>query len=178
MNYFGGNSGYSGYSMSNRAVEAREGGRFPKTDFKKVYGIDNRVLDVLVDLKVIDNTEWHHTSKYGNKTPFYSWVDDDYLDVWQQNKSLVKQLVQDNNFNELANLFGIAYDSLGTDDIRVGDILRIETCPGVFIEFKILDLLPNCFKTIYTEYYNDKKFEREKTVDRYTISLYDFTGAK
>ncbi|MBR5898580.1 MAG: hypothetical protein IKZ14_03835 [Muribaculaceae bacterium] len=36
---FGGNSGYVGYSMSKRAAEAREEGRYPKTDFKKVYRI-------------------------------------------------------------------------------------------------------------------------------------------
>ena len=34
----GGNSGYVGYSMSKRAAEAKEKGRFPKTQFVKEYG--------------------------------------------------------------------------------------------------------------------------------------------
>lgn len=35
MKRIGGNSGYVGYSMSKRAVSARNEGAYPKTDFKK-----------------------------------------------------------------------------------------------------------------------------------------------
>ena len=61
----GGNSGYVGYSMSKRAEQAREEGRYPKTDFKKVYNISDKTLKALVSAGIIDDNEWHHTSKYG-----------------------------------------------------------------------------------------------------------------
>ena len=72
-NPYGGNSGYIGYSMSKRAAEAREEGRYPKTDFKKVYDMPQVTLDALVEAGVINDKEWHHTSVYGNKTTFYGW---------------------------------------------------------------------------------------------------------
>ena len=127
IGWFGGNSGYDGYSMSIRAKEAREEGRYPKTDFKKVYGINDRTLEVLVDLKVIDNTEWHHTSKYGNKTTFYSWYDENDFITYSENKKLIQQWIKENNFKPIADMFGYVdvmdnpYTSYGTDDIKVGD---------------------------------------------------------
>ena len=39
MKTFGGNSGYVGYSMSKRALNARNEGSYPKTDFKKEYSV-------------------------------------------------------------------------------------------------------------------------------------------
>lgn len=72
-NPYGGNSGYVGYSMSKRAAEAREEGRYPKNDFKKVYDMPQATLDALVKAGVINDKEWHHTSVYGNKTTFYGW---------------------------------------------------------------------------------------------------------
>ena len=74
--WYGGNSGYVGYSMSRRAAEAREEGRFPKTDFKKEYHVSEHALKALVRTGFIDGSEWHHTSKYGNRTPFYGWTDE------------------------------------------------------------------------------------------------------
>lgn len=94
---FGGNSGYVGYSMSKRAAQAREEGRFPKTDFKKEYGVTEKVLDALVKAGIVDNAEWHHTSMYGNKTPFYGWVDDAYADVYAENKKAVKKILEGKN---------------------------------------------------------------------------------
>ena len=70
---FGGNSGYVGYSMSKRAAQAREDGRYPKTDFRKEYSVTPKTFDALVDAGIIDGSEWHHTSMYGNKTHFYGW---------------------------------------------------------------------------------------------------------
>ena len=74
--FYGGNRGYVGYSMSRRAAEAREEGRFPKTDFKKEYHVSEHALKALVRTGFIDGSEWHHTSKYGNRTPFYGWTDE------------------------------------------------------------------------------------------------------
>lgn len=76
--YFGGNSGYSGYSMSLRAIQARNEGKYPKTDFKKVYYLTPKVFDLLVGCEVIMSYEWHHTSSYGHETPFYEWDTPNY----------------------------------------------------------------------------------------------------
>lgn len=107
---FGGNSGYVGYSMSKRAAQAREEGRFPKTDFKKEYGLTEKVLDGLVKAGIVDNSEWHHTSKYGNKTPFYGWVDEAYADVYAENKNAVKQILEGKNVD------GNVFAELTTDN--------------------------------------------------------------
>ena len=89
---FGGNSGYVGYSMSKRAAEAKEEGRYPKTEFKKEYHITEKSLDMLTRLGFIDNSEWHHTSIYGNKTPFYGWTEDEFADDYLKHKKEVDTL--------------------------------------------------------------------------------------
>ena len=73
---YGGNSGYVGYSMSVRAAQAREDGRYPKTDFRKEYNLTPAAFDMLLHYGYIDGSEWHHTSMYGNRTTFYDWQDD------------------------------------------------------------------------------------------------------
>jgi hypothetical protein len=89
---FGGNSGYVGYSMSKRAAEAKEEGRYPKTEFKKEYHITEKSLDMLTRLGFIDNSEWHHTSMYGNKTPFYGWTEDELTDDYLKHKKEIDTL--------------------------------------------------------------------------------------
>ena len=95
----GGNSGYVGYSMSKRAAEAREEGRFPKTDFKKEYDMPQQTLDALVEAGIIDNSEWHHTSKIGNRTTFYGWTDEAFADIYAENKKEIDAMVKDVNAN-------------------------------------------------------------------------------
>ena len=92
--WYGGNSGYVGYSMSKRAAQAREEGRFPKTDFKKEYGVTEKSFNALVKIGAIDDSEWHHTSKYGNKTTFYRWDDDLYESVYRDNKAEIDKLAR------------------------------------------------------------------------------------
>ena len=92
MKTIGGNSGYIGYSMSKRARQARVNGSFPKTDFKKEYGISDRLFKVLEKSGIVHVSEWHHTSKYGNRTNFYSWRDDSDLEVWTEKGSEIKSL--------------------------------------------------------------------------------------
>lgn len=83
--WFGGNSGYDGYSKSNRAIEAENRGLRNKSQMNKEFAEEvNEILQELqpgkkVTLKAIkDNLtdmiadEWHHTSMYGNKTNYYS----------------------------------------------------------------------------------------------------------
>ena len=89
---FGGNSGYLGYSMSKRAAEAKEEGRYPKTEFRREYHITAKSLDMLTSLGFIDNSEWHHTSMYGNKTPFYGWTEDEFADDYLKHKKEVDTL--------------------------------------------------------------------------------------
>ena len=89
---FGGNSGYVGYSMSKRAAEAKEEGRYPKTEFRREYHITEKSLDMLTRLGFIDNSEWHHTSMYGNKTPFYGWAEDEFADDYLKHKKEVDTL--------------------------------------------------------------------------------------
>lgn len=89
---FGGNSGYVGYSMSKRAAEAKEEGRYPKTEFKREYHITEKSLDMLTRLGFIDNSEWHHTSMYGNKTPFYGWTEDELADDYLKHKKEIDTL--------------------------------------------------------------------------------------
>ena len=89
---FGGNSGYVGYSMSKRAAEAKEEGRYPKTEFRREYHITAKSLDMLTSLGFIDDSEWHHTSMYGNKTHFYGWVEDELADDYLKHKKEIDTL--------------------------------------------------------------------------------------
>lgn len=79
------NSRYSGYSMSNRAVEAYADGEMPLSKWSKQSIIDEVVeYDHFTkdDLKkftkkvltkyFLERSSWHHTSSYCNKTDFYS----------------------------------------------------------------------------------------------------------
>lgn len=90
------NSGYSGYSMSKRAVKAYSDGEKPISKFSKSEILDNvsenypkKVYDhaktlskeQLVNL-FLKRSSWHHTSSRMNKTIFYSFndgVDSDYV---------------------------------------------------------------------------------------------------
>ena len=93
--YYGGNSGYVGYSMSKRAFNAREDGAYPKTDFKKNYNLSQPLLDMLVNAGVVSDDEWHHTSMYGNKTTFYRWNDFAYK-AFSENRDAVESVYKDN----------------------------------------------------------------------------------
>lgn len=79
------NSGYSGYSMSNRAVEAYEDGEMPLSKWSKekiireVVEYDHFTKEELKKYtkKVLteyflERSSWHHTGKFCNETDFYS----------------------------------------------------------------------------------------------------------
>ena len=102
---FGGNNGYVGYSMSKRAAEAREEGRFPKTDFKKEYGVTDKELKALVDAGIISDKEWHHTSMYGNKTTFYGFENKGASDFFNENRERVKEAIKNGTLDELVPEF-------------------------------------------------------------------------
>ncbi len=92
---FGGNSGYVGYSMSKRAAEARREGRYPKTDFKKEYGVSGKSFDFLRKAGIISSSEWHHTSKFGNRTDFFSWSNDTDAEYYAANKKRIDKAIND-----------------------------------------------------------------------------------
>lgn len=94
---FGGNSGYVGYSMSKRAEQAREAGRFPKTDFKKEYAMPEKTLQVLTEAGIISNDEWHHTSKFGNRTTFYGWNSEEAAQVYAEYKKEIDKMAKGYN---------------------------------------------------------------------------------
>ncbi len=77
MKAIGGNSGYIGYSESVRSYNAKKDGKYPKTLFKKEYGITEKKFKELEERGVISISEWHHTSKFGNKTDF--WAVNDFV---------------------------------------------------------------------------------------------------
>lgn len=100
----GGNSGYVGYSMSERAEMAYNEGKLP---YSKLPSWAKKI----VDSGIVDTDEWHHTSKYGNKTKFYSaqnflkLLDESYLktldfydpefhDIKNIPKDVVKKIVE------------------------------------------------------------------------------------
>ncbi len=84
--YFGGNSGYVGYSKSKRAVDAEERGLRSKSQMDRFFAEEvNELIKKespdapTVTLKQIKDSlseiradEWHHTSMYGNRTNYYS----------------------------------------------------------------------------------------------------------
>lgn len=85
------NSGYNGYSMSNRAVEAYSNGEKPLSKWTKaeiisaVSELDPVKAELLKHVKALTLKEkvlycssWHHTSSRFNKTNFYR-IDEDFI---------------------------------------------------------------------------------------------------
>lgn len=67
--------GYIGFSISAKAAKAKQDGRYPKTEFKQVYGISEKKFQELLKGGVIYKSEWHHTSCKYNRTDFFD-IDD------------------------------------------------------------------------------------------------------
>ncbi len=78
------NSGYTGYSMSQRATEAYENGEKPLSKWTKseiidrIRGIDKEKTQAFSKVKlsllkdtVLRYSSWHHTSSRCNRTDFY-----------------------------------------------------------------------------------------------------------
>lgn len=65
--FYGGNRGYVGHSMSRRAAEAREEGRYPKTDFRKTCGLTRPSLELLVEAGYVGRDgEWRPRASTGS----------------------------------------------------------------------------------------------------------------
>jgi len=95
------NSGYVGYSMSKRAVEAYEQGEKPKSKWTKAVMLQEIVAYCdEFDMEISDKawgylrkltkgelfnrffykTSWHHTSKYFNQTDFYGLDEEELVE--------------------------------------------------------------------------------------------------
>lgn len=130
----GGNSGYVGYSMSKRAAEAREEGRYPKTDFKKEYGVSGKSFDLLQKAGIIYNSEWHHTSKFGNRTDFYSWDEPEFAEYYAANKKRIDKAINEveklkPEYNELKAIDKYLSEGRSQSEVRDlvdEDLRRIE----------------------------------------------------
>ena len=80
--YYGGNSGYVGYSKSKRAVNAENRGLRTLTHIDKEFAeevseavgrkVSVKEIKDAIKSGLISADEWHHTSMYGNKTNYYS----------------------------------------------------------------------------------------------------------
>ena len=71
-NFHRASSGYVGWSESIRSHTAKECGIYPKTQFKKEYHISEKLFQEILEAGGFEK-EWHHTSKFFNKTDFYKW---------------------------------------------------------------------------------------------------------
>jgi hypothetical protein len=122
--FVGGNSGYIGYSMSKHAYYARQDGKYPKTDFKKNYKITENSLNILIDAGFINDSEWHHTSKFGNKTIFYSWDEDYYQDIYVENKKEIDKISSDKELNKKETIEKIKKIFDNSDIFKQGEIKK------------------------------------------------------
>ncbi len=94
-------SGYSGYSMSNNAVDAYNNGEKPISKWTKADILDEvsacgynfpllkKVKVSVLKSKLLWKSGWHHTSKQYNKTDFYSIdrnaleeLNDEIIETW------------------------------------------------------------------------------------------------
>lgn len=122
-------AGYNNYSMSNNAVIAYLTGEKPrskwtkteiveeikkvdKTFFEKYSQIEKVKVSILKDY-FLRNSSWHHTSKYYNKTDFYSididyiesFTEENYLDIIKAN-SVKKETPQEDTYTATFNVWG------------------------------------------------------------------------
>lgn len=104
---YGANRGYIGWSESVRSRTAKEFGIYPKTQFKKEYHISEKVFQEILNAGGFD-TEWHHTSKFFNRTDFYKWNETGIGIIAR--KDFEKHLDTIISFCENANEYGVYFD--------------------------------------------------------------------
>ena len=110
--WYGGNSGYDGYSMSVRALRARADGKYPKTDFRKIYHLTTAAFDALVRTQYIINSEWHHSSKFGNRTEFYEWDKPELAAFYLENKKQIDLLAREKDYDAIEDIMWEYYLTL------------------------------------------------------------------
>lgn len=94
MKSIGGNRGYIGYSISVNGYNAKREGKYPKTEFKRQYEMSEKIFKSLVENGIVYVSEWHHTSKFGNRTDFYAWECEDFREFYERNTDVVKLMIK------------------------------------------------------------------------------------
>ena len=153
------NSGYNGFSMSNRAVEAYEDGEKPLSKWRKkdiIEGIQDLSIDFNIELlkkvkvkmlkdKMLYRSSWHHTSSYCNETNFYS-LDIRYIenltneDIEKMILEDVKEDKQEETKRRLANFEYLEWGGSRRHPRATEHILK-----NVYVEEK------GCFYHVYNE---------------------------
>lgn len=65
----------NGTSISENAYSAEESGTFTAGRFRINFKLSKPVFSALLDLGIVENSEWHHTGKTFKKSDFFSWKD-------------------------------------------------------------------------------------------------------
>ena len=137
-------SGYSGYSMSNNAIDAYENGEKPLSKWtkKEILNAVNEInpnIDLsklnlkILKSKLLEKTSWHHTSKKYNKTDFY-YINDEVKEWTQKDVDfLINEKQKENQLNAriTQNIRPVSYTHL--------DVYKRQTC------IRLVDLLLNHF---------------------------------
>lgn len=182
------NSGYSGYSMSNRAVQAYEQGEKPISKWTKTAMMDRlKELDVSEEkinlikkypvkvLKdtILKNSSWHHTSSKLNKTYFYDIDMDvvnskDLQNILENSKKSIENTVKDENDGR--KIKGV-FKEYGKNNYGKTVYIGEETLEGIkkgdwLVTTKGEKRKLSANKTISWEYIDEKaKQEKAKKVD-------------
>lgn len=116
-NGYGVNHGYVGWSESKRSYAAKSVGIYPKTQFKKEYHISDKLFKEIDNAGGFDH-EWHHTSKFFNRTDFYKWNETGISIIARKDfeKHLDTILSFCDNAFEYSVCFEWWYDDLWKDD--------------------------------------------------------------
>jgi hypothetical protein len=136
---------YIGYSMSKRAIIAYREGKVP---FSKLSPLTRRVLNIITDGNPQEQaSEWHHTSKYYNKTFFYDKIIEEVIN---KNIEQAKELIR-----IVKEMFNHYIEKHNIDFKNEISFLRVMNIRGCTIEKE----LPN---EIVTRYKELKKFFRKE----------------
>lgn len=144
--YFGGNSGYVGYSKSKRAVQAEEDGKRSLSNIDNEFaekvsalvGKPIKATTIKKDIKSgdIKTNEWHHTSMYGNKTKYYSV--DDVAEYYKEKLTPQDDVKQ--NLEELASLKIKASElneSLCSEFTNLAELMKLSGVVRLHRNFKL-----------------------------------------
>lgn len=148
-------AGYYGYSKSNNAIYAEDEFKFPKTTFKKVWGINPE--------DYMNYTEYHHTSKHYNITYYYcsKYLFDEF--VAKTDEKNLDKMSKRNSFDEFVEFL--------LDD-KYFDEFDFKKLPQ-----KIEILIKNILKDIEEERNEKQKLAlKEKEIELKKLNTFDKDG--
>ncbi|MBQ9705550.1 MAG: hypothetical protein IJV55_05105, partial [Paludibacteraceae bacterium] len=144
---FGGNRGYVGYSKSRRAVDAERRGLRSKSQMDKSFAEEvngilrergaeevslSKIKKALGDIRA---DEWHHTSKFGNRTDYYSaeTVADHFTPEEEVPDVRSERDIREERRRVMDDYI---YEHLPTEDVetRIGEKKAYKTREGLYVE--------------------------------------------